>query len=251
MVGLSQREEKIIQLLQNTSDLSVTELGKMLGVSTVTIRTDLRALASKGMVLRTRGSAIPAYHPLLLEKQASNMAAKEAIAKVAATLVSDGDRIMITNGTTSALVAKYLLGKRDIQVVTNSTLLIPYARVNPNMSMTMVGGEFRPSAEALVGPTAVKQLQEYHVAIAFTGTDGFSIEHGLTTHLMENAEIVRKMCAQAVKKVLVADSSKFGKQGFVKIFPVSEIDVLITDSELPDDAAVRLREMGIEVIIAE
>lgn len=251
MVGLSQREEKIIQLLQNTSDLSVTELGKMLGVSTVTIRTDLRALASKGMVLRTRGSAIPAYHPLLLEKQASNMAAKEAIAKVAATLVSDGDRIMITNGTTSALVAKYLFGKRDIQVVTNSTLLIPYARVNPNMSMTMVGGEFRPSAEALVGPTAVKQLQEYHVAIAFTGTDGFSIEHGLTTHLMENAEIVRKMCAQAVKKVLVADSSKFGKQGFVKIFPVSEIDVLITDSELPDDAAVRLREMGIEVIIAE
>ncbi|MFA7125909.1 MAG: DeoR/GlpR family DNA-binding transcription regulator [Sphaerochaetaceae bacterium] len=251
MVGLSQREEKIIQLLQNTSDLSVTELGKILGVSTVTIRTDLRALASKGMVLRTRGSAIPAYHPLLLEKQASNMAAKEAIAKVAATLVSDGDRIMITNGTTSALVAKYLLGKRDIQVVTNSTLLIPYARVNPNMSMTMVGGEFRPSAEALVGPTAVKQLQEYHVAIAFTGTDGFSIEHGLTTHLMENAEIVRKMCAQAVKKVLVADSSKFGKQGFVKIFPVSEIDVLITDSELPDDAAVRLREMGIEVIIAE
>ncbi|NLV84051.1 MAG: DeoR/GlpR transcriptional regulator [Spirochaetales bacterium] len=251
MVGLSQREEKIIQLLQNTSDLSVTELGKILGVSTVTIRTDLRALASKGMVLRTRGSAIPAYHPLLLEKQASNMAAKEAIAKVAATLVSDGDRIMITNGTTSALVAKYLLGKRDIQVVTNSTLLIPYARVNPNMSMTMVGGEFRPSAEALVGPTAVKQLQEYHVAIAFTGTDGFSIEHGLTTHLMENAEIVRKMCAQAVKKVLVADSSKFGKQGFVKIFPVSEIDVLITDCELPDDAAVRLREMGIEVIIAE
>lgn len=251
MVGLSQREEKIIQLLQNTSDLSVTELGKILGVSTVTIRTDLRALASKGMVLRTRGSAIPTYHPLLLEKQASNMAAKEAIAKVAATLVSDGDRIMITNGTTSALVAKYLLGKRDIQVVTNSTLLIPYARVNPNMSMTMVGGEFRPSAEALVGPTAVKQLQEYHVAIAFTGTDGFSIEHGLTTHLMENAEIVRKMCAQAVKKVLVADSSKFGKQGFVKIFPVSEIDVLITDCELPDDAAVRLREMGIEVIIAE
>ena len=251
MVGLSQREEKIIQLLQNTSDLSVTELGKILGVSTVTIRTDLRALASKGMVLRTRGSAIPAYHPLLLEKQASNMAAKEAIAKVAATLVSDGDRVMITNGTTSALVAKYLLGKRDIQVVTNSTLLIPYARVNPNMSMTMVGGEFRPSAEALVGPTAVKQLQEYHVAIAFTGTDGFSIEHGLTTHLMENAEIVRKMCAQAVKKVLVADSSKFGKQGFVKIFPVSEIDVLITDCELPDDAAVRLREMGIEVIIAE
>ncbi len=251
MVGLSRREEQIIELLQGEGELSVTELSKQLGVSAVTVRTDLRSLAAKGMLLRTRGSAVVAYHPLLLEKQASNPTAKEAIAKAAATLVSDGDRLMITNGTTSALIARYLLGKRDLQVVTNSTLLIPYARTNTNMSMTIVGGEFRPSAEALVGPNAIRQLQEYHVAIAFTGTDGFTLEHGLTTHLVENAEIVRKMCAQAVKKVLVADSSKYGKQGFVRIFPMSEIDVLITDKALPAEAVQRLTDMGIQVMIAD
>jgi DeoR/GlpR family transcriptional regulator of sugar metabolism len=251
MVGLSHREEQIIELLQSGEEISVTELSRRLAVSTVTVRTDLKALATKGLILRTHGSASPAYHPLLREKQGSNVAVKEAIAKAAASLVNDGDKIMITNGTTSALIARYLLGKRDIQVVTNSTLLIPYARVNANISMTMVGGEFRPSAEALVGAAAIKQLDEYHVAITFTGTDGFTLDHGLTTHLMENAEIVRKMCAQATKRVLVTDSSKFGKQGFVRIIPMQGIDVLITDKGLPADIAQQLRESGVEVICVD
>ncbi len=249
MVGLSGREEKIVNMLQNGGELSVLTLSEKLGVSSVTIRSDLRALESKGIILRTRGAAMSAYHPLLMEKQSSHREEKEAIAREAATLVHDGDRIMITNGTTSALIGRYLLGKRDLQIVTNSTLLTPYARVNLNMSLTIVGGEFRPSAEALVGPSALLQLQDFHVAYTFTGTDGFTKEHGLTTHLMENAEIVRRMCNQATKRVLVTDSSKYGKQGFVKIFPLSEIDVLITDSGLAKEAVEEIRAMGIEVMV--
>ena len=160
MVGLSTREEKIIELLKEGSEVSVSVLSKQLHVSAVTIRSDLKSLAAKGIIVRTRGAAMSAYHPLLAEKQSSNVEVKEAIAKAAAALVQDGDRIMITNGTTSALIGKYLLGKRDIQVVTNSTLLIPYARMNPNISLTIAGGEFRPSAEASVGPAALQQLRD-------------------------------------------------------------------------------------------
>ena len=249
MVGLSGREERIVELLQDGGELSVSALSETLGVSSVTIRSDLKALEAKGIILRSRGAAMSAYHPLLVEKQSSHVEAKEAIAKAAASLVHDGDRIMITNGTTSALIGRYLLGKRDIQIVSNSTLLPPYARINPNLSLTMVGGEFRPSAEALVGPAALKHLQEYHVALTFTGTDGFTKDHGLTTHLMENAEIVRQMCRQATKRILVTDSSKYGRQGFVKILPLSEIDVLITDKGLPQDAIEEIRAMGIEVVV--
>ncbi|WP_422481664.1 DeoR/GlpR family DNA-binding transcription regulator [Pleomorphochaeta sp. DL1XJH-081] len=249
MVGLSTREEQIVELLKEGGEISVTALSEKLDVSSVTIRSDLKSLSAKGIIVRTRGAAMSAYHPLLAEKQSSNVEVKEAIAKVAASMIQDGDRIMITNGTTSALIGKYLLGKRDVQIVSNSTLLTPYARMNPNISLTMVGGEFRPSAEALVGPEAIKQLKEYHVPITFAGTDGFTLEHGLTTHLMENAEIVRQMCRQATKSVLVADSSKFGKQGFVRIFPLSEIDVLITDKGLPLSAITAIEEMGIEVIV--
>jgi DeoR family galactitol utilization operon repressor len=249
VVGLSTREEQIVELLKEGGEISVTALSEKLDVSSVTIRSDLKSLSAKGIIVRTRGAAMSAYHPLLAEKQSSNVEVKEAIAKVAASMIQDGDRIMITNGTTSALIGKYLLGKRDVQIVSNSTLLTPYARMNPNISLTMVGGEFRPSAEALVGPEAIKQLKEYHVPITFAGTDGFTLEHGLTTHLMENAEIVRQMCRQATKSVLVADSSKFGKQGFVRIFPLSEIDVLITDKGLPLSAITAIEEMGIEVIV--
>ena len=251
MVGLSAREQQIIDMLQNGGESSVTTLSDQLGVSSVTIRSDLRALESKGIILRTRGAAMPAYHPLLLEKQASCREEKEAIAKAAASLVSDGEHIMITNGTTSALIGRYLLGKRDLHVVTNSSLLIPYARVNSNITLTMVGGEFRASAEATVGPAALSQLDAYHVAYTITGTDGFTKEHGLTTHLTENAEIVRKMCNQATKRVLVADSSKYGKQGFVKIIPLQEIDVLITDSGLPQSAVEEIRAMDIEVVVVQ
>lgn len=250
MVGLSKREEQIVELLQQGQQLSVAQLSRILQVSQVTVRSDLKSLTAKGIILRTRGAAMGAYHPLLMEKQASNVAQKEAIAKAAAAMIHDGERIMITNGTTSALIGKYLLGYRDIQIVTNSTLLIPYARVNANISLTVVGGEFRASAEALVGPVAIKQLQDYHVAVTFTGTDGFTVEHGLTTHLAENAEIVRCMCAQASKRVLVADSSKYGKQGFVRIFPLQEIDVLITDAALPSEVAARIRKLGVDVVIA-
>lgn len=249
MVGLSQREEQIVELLMSSGELSVTQLSDILKVSSVTIRNNLRSLDAKGVINRSHGSAIAAYHPLFIEKQSSNTEFKKKIAQKAASMVKDGDRIMITNGTTSALVAKYLFGRRDLSVVTNSTLIFPYVRSNPNISLTLVGGEYRPSAEAIVGPTALSQLENYHVDITFAGTDGVSITHGLTTHLTENAEIVRKMALQAAKKVVAVDSSKFNNIGFVRICTLEDIDILITDDRLPQSAIDEISSLDIELII--
>ncbi len=247
MNGLSKREDFILEQMKDGEDISVSQLSKSLGVSVVTIRTDLKSLEEKGLIIRTHGGAVPAFHPDLLERKSSRNAEKERIAKAAAALVKDGDRIMITNGTTSALVGRYLLGRRDVQVVTNSTLLLPYARINPNMSITFVGGEFRPSAEALVGPEAIHRIDQFHVSMTITGTDGFTLEHGLTTHLVESAEIVRKMCEQSDTSVLVVDSSKFGNKGFVKILPLEDIDILITDTGLDDEITRSIEDAGVEV----
>jgi DeoR family galactitol utilization operon repressor len=249
MVGLSARESEIVELLKAGGEIAVSTLSDHLGVSSVTIRSDLRSLAAKGVIVRTRGGAMTAYHPLLAEKQSTHVEIKEKIAKAAADLVSDGDQIMISNGTTNALIVRYLLGKRDVHIVSNSTLLVPYVRVNPNIKLTLVGGEFRPSAEALVGSAALLQLQEYHVNYMFTGTDGLTLEQGLTTHLMENAEIVRQMWRQSTVRVLVADSSKFGNHGFVKILPLSDINIMITDDGLDAQVVARIRDMGVQVII--
>jgi len=248
--NLTEREQEIIDLLAEDASMSVNDISKHLDVSTVTIRSDLNSLAEKGLIVRTHGGAFPAFHQSILERQKDMVKSKALIARAAATLIENGDGIMIEAGTTTAQIARYLLGKRDIHVVTNNTLVIPYARFNPSLHLTVVGGEFRPPTESLVGPVALNDLEQFHVRTAFIGTDGFSIENGLTTHLVEGAEIVRKMAAQAERTVLVADSSKFGKVGFARVVPLTSVHILVTDDGLKPEIRAALEELGLIVQIA-
>ncbi len=225
-------------------------MSELLNVSVVTIRSDLTDLEQKGVLLRTRGGAVPAYHPNVLERQSLNVEAKSRIAQAAAALVNDGDTIMIEAGTTTALVARHLLGKRFVNIVTNSTLILPFARTNPGIHLTVVGGEFRPASESMVGPLALAELERFHVRLAFVGTDGFSLEGGLTTHLVEGGEIVRRMAGRSEIVVLVADSSKYGKIGFVRVLPVEGVHRLVTDTGLEERAERELTGMGLQVIKA-
>jgi DeoR family galactitol utilization operon repressor len=244
---LNDRERLILDRLSAEGTVSVAAFAKELGLSEVTIRADLKTLEDKGWLNRTRGGAAPSMHRALLERQKLRLEEKNAIAKEAAALVRDGDLIMIEAGTTIALVAKYLQGKRDIHIVTNSTLVFSYARLNPNLQITMTGGEFRRPTESLVGPIALDTIKRLNVRLAFVGTDGFSLDRGITTHLVEGAEIVKAMKARAEMTVLLADSSKFGKAGFIGVLPLSEMDLIITDEGFDDAAAAELAGAGINI----
>ncbi|MBL7115139.1 MAG: DeoR/GlpR transcriptional regulator [Kiritimatiellae bacterium] len=246
-INLTEREKQILELVREDNSLSVSAMSKSFGVSEVTIRSDLTSLAEKGFVLRTRGGAVPTFHPGILERQRESVEKKESIARVAAEMVSDGDHIMISAGTTTALVARYLLGKRDIHIVTNSTLLLPYIRMNPSVDVVFLGGKFTPSAEAMVGGVTLRELEQFHVKRAFLGTDGFSLQGGVTAHLGELAEVVRKMVKQADEATFLADSSKYGTVGFSRILPIDEVKQLVTDSEITDDACTELGNRGVTV----
>jgi DeoR family transcriptional regulator, galactitol utilization operon repressor len=247
-VNISERERKILKVLSEDSSINVNDMSKVFDVSTVTIRNDLASLAEKGMILRTRGGAIPAFHPSIVDRQRNLTDEKGRIARAAAESISDGDTVMIGAGTTTALIVKYLLGKQDLHIVTNSTLIIPYARVNPSIHLTVVGGEFRPSTESLVGPVTLRELEQFHVKKAFIGTDGFSLEKGLTTHLVDGAEVIKRIARQTDRKILIADSSKYGKEGFVKILPLSDFDMIITDTGLSGGVEKSLAESGLQVM---
>jgi DeoR family galactitol utilization operon repressor len=225
----------------------VTNLARELGCSEVTIRGDLKLLEEKGWINRTRGGAAPALHRSILERQRIFPERKNAIARAAAELVNDGDVIMIEAGTTTALIARYLTGKRDVHIVTNSTLAFSYGRMNPSLQITMTGGEFRRSTESLVGPIALETISRINVRLAFVGTDGFTLEHGMTTHLMEGAEIVKAMRAHAGTTILTADSSKYGRMGFANVLPLSGVDLILTDECLDTAAAGELETAGIRV----
>ncbi len=243
---LIDRERTILRFLSERGSLSVSALSKELGVSEVTIRSDLKGLEERGLLSRSRGGAYPALHQGIAERQHQSVEQKARIARAAAELVRDGDTIMIEAGTTTALVVRHLIGKRDVHVVTNSTLVFSYARLNPALQITLTGGEFRRETESMVGPVALRTLAGLNVRLAFVGTDGFSIEKGMTTQLFEGAEIVKAMRRCARETFLVADSTKYGKTGFVNVLPLSEIDGLITDTGLDPAAVSALAEAKVE-----
>jgi DeoR family transcriptional regulator, galactitol utilization operon repressor len=244
--ALADRQQIIIKLLSENDLLSVNELSEQLGVSTVTIRNDLNDLETQGYIVRTHGGAAPAFHRSILERRRENIEAKTRIARAAADLVRDGDTLMIEAGTTTALIAKYLAGKRDIHLVSNSTLAFANARSNPGVQITLTGGEFRRSTESFVGPIALSALEKLNVRLAFVGTDGFSVRNGMTTHLVEGAQIVSAMVERAATSVLVADSSKYGKSGFASVLPLSAVDLIISDSALGQEARAELEAASIE-----
>ncbi len=244
----SDRQRTILKLLSEQGHLTVTKLSRELGVSEVTIRADLNELEGQGLLNRSRGGAELAVHQSIVERQELRVDEKNRIARKAAELVRDGDRIMIEAGTTTALVVRYLLGKRDVQIVTNSTLVFAYARLNPALQIIMTGGEFRRETESMVGPVALRTIAGLNVRLAFVGTDGFSLERGMTTHLVEGGEIVKAMRERADETWLLADSSKHGKSGFVTVLSLSEIDGIITDSELADDAVREIEDSSLKLL---
>ena len=244
---LTERERVILDKLSADGTVSVGTLAHDLELSEVTIRQDLKVLEEKGWLNRKRGGAVPALHRDILERQRMYTEQKNAIARAAAEMIREGDVIMIEAGTTTALIARYLAGKRDIHILTNSTLVFSYARMYPNLQITMTGGEFRRATESLVGPIALETIGRINVRLAFVGTDGFTLERGMTTHLMEGAEIVKAMKAHSETTVLAADSSKYGKTGFSHVLPLSAMDMILTDDDLSGQAEEELREAGINI----
>jgi len=241
-------EKRILSMIADNNSVNVADIAKILDVSAVTVRNYLATLEEKGLIVRCKGGALPAFHPSILERQRHRTEEKQRIARAAADMVHDGEAIMIEAGTTTALVTKYLLGRRDIHVVTNSVLLLQYARNIPTLHLTVAGGEFRPATESFVGSQTLRQLEEFHVATAFIGTDGFSLENGLTTHLMEGAEVVRKMVERADRVVLVADSAKYGRKGFVKVLDMASVHRIVTDSALPVEAVETFASIHVDVV---
>ncbi len=248
---LNKRERQVLDLLIDEQGISVTEMGARLGVSAVTVRSNLNALADKGVIVRTWGGATPAFHAEILERQRTHNAVKSRIARAAAELVSDGDTVMIEAGTTTAMVGRFLFGKQNVHVVTNSMLFVPYGRSNPALQITVVGGNFQAATESNVGPIALRELDQFHVNVAFVGTDGFTVPHGTTTNLIEGAEIVRKMSACAKEAVLLADSSKYGEIGFTHVLDLSELSLIITDEKISNDARQAIIEVGVQLQIVE
>ncbi|MBL8931354.1 MAG: DeoR/GlpR transcriptional regulator [Kineosporiaceae bacterium] len=251
-----QRQEHILERVRLTGGARVTELVEELGVSDMTVRRDIAALAEQGLVARVHGGAAAvsgrsAEEPGFRAKSSMQPAQKEAIARAAVALLSPGDSLALSAGTTTHAIARRLRAVPDLTVVTNS---LPVAETlhetgRPDLTVVLTGGERTPS-DALVGPVAVAALRSLHVDWLFLGVHGIDERAGFTTPNLMEAETNRALIASARRVAVTADSTKWGVVGLSTMAQLSEVEVLVTDDGLDDQARGLLSEALERLIVA-
>ena len=251
-----ERQQAIASLVMAKGRASVTELAQAYEVTTETVRRDLAVLDKAGIVRRVRGGAVPvrALHlvePGVGECDVTRAEYKDAIAVAAAEFFPlSGASVLLDAGTTTMRIAAQVPTDRSLVVVTNSVPIAARLATMPTVSLQLLGGRVRGVTQAAVGEQALRVLDTLRVDIAFLGTNGISVRHGLSTPDSDEAAVKRAMVRAANYVVVAADSSKVGREDFVSFAPISCVDTLITDPEISAEASRELTEQGVEVICA-
>jgi len=251
----AEREAEIVRLLAaaETGVLRVSELSEMLGASEMTIRRDLDNLERRGLVRRIHGGAVHVNHTLLFEKSFNDRARehhseKVAIGREAASHVGEGDAIIIDAGTTTLQVARHIKA-HDVTAVTNTLPVATELAAHDGISAILLGGDLKGPELCTVGPMVTESLSRMTADILFLSASGFSLERGLTDPDLREAAVKRAMIQSARRAILVADSSKFQAVRFAHIAPIDSVDIIITDSGLPQSGQRAIEALGVRVIV--
>jgi DeoR/GlpR family transcriptional regulator of sugar metabolism len=251
----NQRRDKILELLKEDGSAKVIKLAKIFRVSEVTVRQDLEKLENEGLIIREHGGAylksVEDHVKNFSLMNQENMDKKQLIGKKAAELVESGDTIILDSGSTTTEVAKNLIGRKHITVITNALNIALLLGAEPGIELIMTGGEFKPPTLSLTGQKAADFFEDIHVDKLFLATAGISLRSGLTYPSLSDIVVKKAMIDVAEKVYLVADSSKIGKNAFASLGALSLIDYIITDASIDQTNAQVLRDHQIEFIIAE
>ncbi|GAB1331095.1 DeoR/GlpR family DNA-binding transcription regulator [Streptomyces sennicomposti] len=249
-----QRRALILDEVRRRGGVRVNELTRKLGVSDMTVRRDLDALARQGMLEKVHGGAVPVveastHEPGFEAKSGLELTAKEDIARAAAQLVAPGSAIALSGGTTTYALAHRLVDVPDLTVVTNSVRVADVFHTAQRTSgqrqdsatVVLTGGVRTPS-DSLVGPVADQAIAALHFDVLFLGVHGISAEAGLSTPNLAEAETNRRLVQSARRVVVVADHTKWGVVGLSSFASLDRIDTLVTDAGLPPEARAEVAE---------
>jgi len=249
MSSMTERHEYILNRLQKEGSVKVSDLGEALSVSAVTIRKDLTFLEERNLLFRSHGNAT-LRNPYIQdrpvdEKEALHVEEKQRIARHAASLVTEGEAIILGSGTTMAMLARELLAIPNLTVLTSAMNVAQMLLPARDVEIVLLGGVVRKRSASVVGPYAEEMIQNFSCSKLFLGVDGLTLSHGLTTsHLME-AHLNREMMAAAEQTLILTDSSKFGRKGFGRICGMEEADHLITDTGLGARWEKEIEDIGV------
>ncbi|NUP44232.1 MAG: DeoR/GlpR transcriptional regulator [Streptomyces sp.] len=259
-----QRRALILDEVRRRGGVRVNELTRRLNVSDMTVRRDLDALARQGVVEKVHGGAVPvveasSHEPGFEAKSGLELGAKEAIATAAAALVPPGSAIALAGGTTAYALAHHLLDVPDLTVVTNSVRVAdvfqngqrrPGAGQGEASATVVITGGVRTPSETLVGPVADRAIQALHFDLLFLGVHGISVEAGLSTPNLAEAETNRHFVRSARRVVVIADHTKWGTVGLSSFASLEDVDTLVTDAGIPEVLRAEIAEHLSDLIVA-
>ncbi|MER5868962.1 DeoR/GlpR family DNA-binding transcription regulator [Streptomyces sp. NPDC002044] len=255
----AERRQLILEMVRANGAVSLRELARVVQTSEVTVRRDVRALEAEGLLDRRHGGAVLpggfTRESGFPQKSHLATAEKTAIADVAASLVEEGEAIVVGAGTTTQELARRLARVPGLTVVTNS-LLVAQALAHANrVEVVMTGGTLRGSNYALVGSGAEQSLQGLRVSRAFLSGSGLTAERGLSTSNMLSASVDRALVQAAAEVVVLADHTKLGTDTMFQTVPTDVMTRLVTDEPPPHDdrAATELQalaDQGVQITVA-
>ncbi len=252
------RRTAILQVLKENSTVSVKEICEKFDVSEVTVRKDLRLFHDRNLLMRTRGGAIRAPKNTedendlpISHKQLFYYKEKQLIGRLAASLIKDGETILLDAGTTTMEIARNLHHLTKLTVITNALNIAVELSNYKRFNVIMLGGYLRATSQSVVGPIAESDLKVFYCDKLFLGVDSFNIECGVSTPNIEEANLNQVMLSMTKEVIAVFDSSKFNKRSFVLIAPVNKLNTVVTDEGIPPTMKRQLKSMGIEVLVAK
>ncbi len=256
-LSAAERRSQIAQMVLEKRKVHVSSLVEQFKVTETSIRRDLTILEKNSRLKRVHGGAIPipgsSRTDSFAEKMDLHIKAKERIGELAAGMIKPKDILLLDSGTTTLQVIRHvpasLRSSNMITLVTNSQPIAQEVLTWPSPNLTILGGLYLPDYQATVGPQTLAQLQEMRASMVFVGADGLTLDNGATTANILMAEVDRLMVEHSQRVILVTDSSKFGRVGFVPVKPVNAFHTIITDTNAPPDMVQAIRDLGVEVIL--
>jgi len=248
-----QRRDKIVELLIERESVKVSELKEMFGVTLETIRQDLLKLEKEGIILKEHGGAVLNKESLVeisfAKRIREHASEKRRIGIAAAKIIKNGETVILDSGTTTSYIAKNITSITNLTVITPSLKVASELGGKEGITVLLAGGIFNPLGFSVYGPQTERFFEEINADKLFLAIHGADTAKGLTEISVHFAHLKQIMMSKAREIILVADSSKIGKVEYAFVAPLTEVETIITDKELPEDKQEEIRKLGINLIL--
>lgn len=256
MLAKDRRNEILKTMRTNGGMIKMTDIINTYGVSHETARRDIEALQDKKYVKRIHGGAILNSKMRTLDffipSNADELGAdaREAIGRMAASLINEGESVLLANGTTVLEVAKHLKNYHNLTIITNSLPVINEL-IDTTLDIYVLGGKIDSNELNMSGNLGLRSLQGIYADKAFIGAGGVTLEYGVSDYAIQDESLREEIIKRAGTVILVAHSEKFGNNAFSLGIPLKNIDIVVTDKGLSSEYRRGLTELGINVFLAD